>query len=50
MAWYKNLAAWEGSRWYNNAANPHAKAFQTRFQIRRTLTLDSAVSILSRIT
>ena len=49
MAWYKNLGAWEGSRWYNKAASPAATAAHTRFRERRALTLDSAVSILSRV-
>jgi hypothetical protein len=49
MAWYRDLAAWQGSRWYNNAGNPAAAAFRERFAERRRLTVDSAVSILGRV-
>jgi hypothetical protein len=50
MAWYRDLAAWEGSRWYQDSPDPAAKAAFERFRERRTLTVDSAVSILRRLT
>ncbi len=50
MAWYRDLAAWEGSRWYQASPDPAAKAAFERFRERRTLTVDSAVSILKRLT
>ncbi len=50
MAWYRDLAAWEGSRWYQASPDPAAKAAFERFRERRTLTVDSAVSILRRLT
>ncbi len=49
MAWYRDLAAWEGSRWYQASPDPAANAAFERFRERRTLTVDSAVSILRRI-
>ena len=49
MAWYRDLAAWEGSRWYQAAPSPEAKAAFERFRERRALTVDSAVTILKRV-
>jgi hypothetical protein len=46
MAWYRDLAAWEGSRWYQASPDPKARASYERFRLRRELTLDSAVSVL----
>jgi hypothetical protein len=49
MAWYRDLGVWQGSRWYNDATDPAAAAYRARFAERRTLTLDTAVSILTRV-
>lgn len=46
MAWYRDLAAWEGSRWYQSSPDPRAWQSYERFRERRALTLDSAVSVL----
>lgn len=49
MAWYRDLAAWEGSRWYQASPDPAARQSFERFRERRTLTTDSAVSIMRRV-
>lgn len=49
MAWYRDLAAWEGSRWYQASPDPAARQAFERFRERRALTTDSAVSILKRL-
>ncbi|MGH7024642.1 MAG: hypothetical protein ACREEB_13785 [Caulobacteraceae bacterium] len=50
MAWYKNLAAWEGSRWYLNGDRADAAQAYANFRARHELTLDTAVSLLRRVT
>jgi len=50
MAWYQNLAAWEESRWYLNRTGQGATQAFENFRARRELTLDTAVSILIRVT
>ena len=46
-AWYKDMAAWERSRWFNKPAG--AEAANARFAERAAMTLDSAVSIVQRV-
>ncbi len=49
MAWYRNLGAWEGSRWFlGNKGEEAAQAYE-RFRARSLLTVDSAVSLLRRV-
>lgn len=50
MAWYKDLAAWEASRFMLNPQGTRAEAAFARFRLRREMTLDSAVSMLRRVT
>ena len=50
MAWYKNLAAWEASRFVLNPTGTAAEQAFANFRARRELTVDSAVSILRRVT
>ena len=50
MAWYKNLAAWEGSRFYLHRDDARSAEAYSRFEARGALTLDSAVSLLRRVT
>ena len=49
MAWYKNLAAWEGSRWYLNSDRADAAQAYENFRARNQITADSAVSLLRRV-
>jgi hypothetical protein len=49
MAWYKNLAAWEGSRWYLNSERIEAAQAYDNFRARNELTYDTAVSLLRRV-
>ena len=48
MAWYRNLGAWEGSRWFLGNKGAEAAAAYERFRARSLLTVDSAVSLLRR--
>jgi hypothetical protein len=50
MAWYRNLAAWEGSRWYLSRDHAGAAQAYENFRLRSALTLDTAVSLLRRVT
>jgi hypothetical protein len=50
MAWYKNLAAWEGSRWYLDSERADAAQAYENFRARHQLTQDTAVSLLRRVT
>jgi hypothetical protein len=49
MSWYKNLAAWEDSRWYLNSDRAEAATAFENFRARGQLTQDTAVSILRRV-
>ena len=49
MAWYKTLAAWEGSRWYLNGDRTDAALAYANFRARNQITVDSAVSLLRRV-
>jgi len=46
MAWYKDLAAWENSRWYLKGDRPDAAQAYGNFRARSALNLDTAVSLL----
>jgi hypothetical protein len=50
MAWYKDLAAWEASRFVLNPVGTRAEQAFANFRARREMTLDSAVSMLRRVT
>jgi hypothetical protein len=50
MAWYKNLAAWEASRVTLNPVGTRAEQAFANFRARGGLTIDSAVSMLRRVT
>jgi len=50
MAWYKHLAAWEASRFVLNPVGTAAEQAFANFRARRDLTVDSAVSMLRRVT
>ena len=50
MAWYKNLAAWEASRFMLNPVGTAAEQAFANFRLRREMTVDSAVSMLRRVT
>jgi hypothetical protein len=49
MAWYKDLATWEGARYYLESAKPAAKEANDRLRKRYALTLESGVSLTRRI-
>jgi len=49
MAWYKDLAAWEASRFMLNPVGTKAEQAFANFRVRRQMTLDSAVSMLRRV-
>jgi hypothetical protein len=49
MAWYRNLAAWEGSRWYLASDRADAAQAYSNFRARHELTVDTAVSLLRRV-
>jgi hypothetical protein len=49
MAWYKNLAAWEASRWYLHSDRADAARAYDNFRARHELTVDTAVSLLRRV-
>jgi hypothetical protein len=49
MAWYKTLAAWEGSRWYLAGDTPKAAQAYENFKARNDLTVDTGVSLLRRV-
>jgi len=48
MAWYKDLSAWEGSRFWAGSADPAAAAAHSRFRERAALTIDTAVTVMWR--
>jgi hypothetical protein len=48
MAWYKTLAAWEGSRWYLNSDRADAAQAYENFRARHEITVDTGVSLLRR--
>ena len=48
MAWYKDLGAWEGSRFWAGSADPAAAAAHARFRERAGLTIDTAVTVMWR--
>lgn len=50
MAWYKDLAAWEASRFVLNPVGTRAEQAFANFRARRDITVDSAVSMLRRVT
>ena len=49
MAWYKSLAAWEGSRWYLGSDRADAAQAYENFRNRHEITQDTAVSLLRRV-
>lgn len=49
MAWYRDLASWDHSRYWNPAPVAAAAEANQRFRERRQITNDSAVSIMGRI-
>ncbi len=49
MAWYRDLATWDRSRFWNRDPDPGAQAAHDRFRARRLITRDTAVSILGRV-
>jgi hypothetical protein len=49
MAWYANLAAWEGSRFYLDSGRADAAQAYDNFRARAALTVDTAVSLLRRV-
>ena len=50
MAWYKDLAAWQASRFALNPVGTAAEQAFANFRVRREMTVDSAVSMLRRVT
>jgi hypothetical protein len=49
MAWYANLAAWEGSRFYLDSGRADAAQAYDNFRARALVTVDTAVSLLRRV-
>ena len=49
MAWYKDLSAWEASRFVLHPTGTAAEQAFANFRTRRELTVDSAVSMLRRV-
>lgn len=49
MAWYKDLAAWQGSRFVLNPVGTRAEQAFANFRARRDMTVDSAVSMVRRV-
>lgn len=49
MAWYRNLDAWERSRYWSAAARPELSEGNDRLRERNQLVIDRAVSMLWRI-
>lgn len=49
MAWYADLAAWEGSRFYLDSGRADAAQAYDNFRARSLLTVDTAVSLLRRV-
>ena len=48
MAWYKDLAAWEASRFVLNPVGTKAEQAFANFRVRRQMTPDAAGSMLRR--
>ncbi len=49
MAWYKDLDAWERSRWWNPVARQGSAEAFARFRERSQMLQDTGVSILARV-
>jgi hypothetical protein len=49
MAWYENLGAWEGSRFWNAKARTGSEQAFERFRERRAITVDTAVSVVRKV-
>ena len=49
MAWYKDLDAWERSRWWNPAARDGSAEACARLRERSQMLQDTGVSILARV-